>query len=108
MADWTIWHLFTGKDASKTAAPLAHLAQAGCQLQPWRPSARNGEYGLAFFDQPTPDIADVLQQTSCGGLRRVLAISVEDRPLPAKDVQFLLIGPIWLMSHVYRRLGVTF
>lgn len=95
MADWTIWHLFTGKDASKTAAPLAHLAQAGCQLQPWRPSARNGEYGLAFFDQPTPDIADVLQQTSCGGLRRVLAISVEDRPLPAKDVQFLLRNGAW-------------
>ncbi len=30
------------------------------------------------------------------------------RPSFFKDVQFLLIGPIWLMSHVYRRLGVTF
>jgi len=27
------------------------------------------------------------------------------RPSFFKDVQFLLIGPIWLMSHVYRRLG---
>jgi len=30
------------------------------------------------------------------------------RPSFFKDVQFLLIGPIWLMSHVYRRLGVSF
>lgn len=30
------------------------------------------------------------------------------RPSFFKDVQFLLIGPIWLVSHVYRRLGVAF
>ena len=30
------------------------------------------------------------------------------RPSFFKDVQFLLIGPIWLMSHVYRRLGVSY
>jgi uncharacterized membrane protein YGL010W len=30
------------------------------------------------------------------------------RPSFFKDVQFLLIGPIWLMSHVYRRLGLAF
>jgi uncharacterized membrane protein YGL010W len=30
------------------------------------------------------------------------------RPSFFKDVQFLLIGPIWLVSHVYRRLGVSF
>ena len=30
------------------------------------------------------------------------------RPSFFKDVQFLLIGPIWLVSHVYRRLGLAF
>ena len=30
------------------------------------------------------------------------------RPSFFKDVQFLLIGPIWLMSHLYRRLGVSY
>lgn len=30
------------------------------------------------------------------------------RPSFFKDVQFLLIGPIWLVSHVYRRLGVAY
>src|SRR4051812_46174637 len=30
------------------------------------------------------------------------------RPSFFKDVQFLLIGPIWLMSHVYRRLGLAY
>jgi uncharacterized membrane protein YGL010W len=30
------------------------------------------------------------------------------RPSFFKDVQFLLIGPIWLVSHVYRRLGLAY
>jgi uncharacterized membrane protein YGL010W len=30
------------------------------------------------------------------------------RPSFFKDVQFLLIGPIWLVSHAYRRLGIPF
>jgi uncharacterized membrane protein YGL010W len=30
------------------------------------------------------------------------------RPSFFKDVQFLLIGPIWLVTHVYRRLGLSF
>ena len=30
------------------------------------------------------------------------------RPSFFKDVQFLLIGPIWLMSHLYRRLGLAY
>jgi uncharacterized membrane protein YGL010W len=30
------------------------------------------------------------------------------RPSFFKDVQFLLIGPIWLVSHLYRRLGLSF
>jgi len=30
------------------------------------------------------------------------------RPSFFKDVQFLLIGPIWLMSHLYRRLGLSY
>ena len=30
------------------------------------------------------------------------------RPSFFKDVQFLLIGPVWLMSHVYRRLGLAY
>ena len=30
------------------------------------------------------------------------------RPSFFKDVQFLLIGPVWLVSHVYRRLGVSY
>lgn len=25
-----------------------------------------------------------------------------------KDVQFLLIGPLWLLGHVYRRLGIRY
>jgi uncharacterized membrane protein YGL010W len=28
------------------------------------------------------------------------------RPSFFKDVQFLLVGPLWLLAHVYRRLGV--
>jgi transcriptional regulator with GAF, ATPase, and Fis domain len=95
MADWTIWHLFTGTNASKTAAPLAQLASAGCQLQPWRSPGRNGEYGIVFFEEATAEVRDALQETSCGGLRRVLAISVEDRPLAAKDVQSLLQCGAW-------------
>lgn len=30
------------------------------------------------------------------------------RPSFFKDVQFLMIGPLWLMSFVYRRLGIRF
>jgi uncharacterized membrane protein YGL010W len=30
------------------------------------------------------------------------------RPSFMKDIQFLLIGPLWLLSHLYRRLGVSF
>ena len=30
------------------------------------------------------------------------------KPSFFKDVQFLLIGPMWLMSFVYRRLGIEF
>jgi uncharacterized membrane protein YGL010W len=30
------------------------------------------------------------------------------RPSFFKDIQFLLIGPIWLVSHVYRRIGVSY
>jgi uncharacterized membrane protein YGL010W len=30
------------------------------------------------------------------------------RPSFFKDLQFLLIGPIWLLSHLYRRLGVSY
>jgi uncharacterized membrane protein YGL010W len=30
------------------------------------------------------------------------------RPSFSKDVQFLLIGPLWLLSHLYRRLGVSY
>jgi uncharacterized membrane protein YGL010W len=30
------------------------------------------------------------------------------RPSFFKDVQFLLIGPLWLLADVYRRLGVRF
>jgi uncharacterized membrane protein YGL010W len=30
------------------------------------------------------------------------------RPSFFKDVQFLLIGPIWLLGHVYRRLGISY
>lgn len=29
------------------------------------------------------------------------------RPSFLKDLQFLLIGPVWLLSHVYRRLGIA-
>jgi len=30
------------------------------------------------------------------------------RPSFFKDVQFLLIGPLWLLAHVYRRLGIPY
>jgi uncharacterized membrane protein YGL010W len=30
------------------------------------------------------------------------------RPSFFKDLQFLLIGPLWLLSHLYRRLGIRF
>ncbi len=30
------------------------------------------------------------------------------RPSFIKDVQFLLIGPLWLISHLYRRLGISY
>jgi uncharacterized membrane protein YGL010W len=30
------------------------------------------------------------------------------RPSFFKDVQFLMIGPIWLVSHIYRRLGLAY
>lgn len=29
------------------------------------------------------------------------------RPAFFKDLQFLLIGPLWLLAHVYRRLGIA-
>jgi uncharacterized membrane protein YGL010W len=28
------------------------------------------------------------------------------RPSFLKDVQFLMIGPMWLLSHIYRRVGI--
>jgi uncharacterized membrane protein YGL010W len=30
------------------------------------------------------------------------------RPSFMKDLQFLLIGPLWLLGHLYRRLGVSY
>ena len=30
------------------------------------------------------------------------------RPSFFKDVQFLMIGPMWLLSHLYRRVGIPF
>jgi uncharacterized membrane protein YGL010W len=30
------------------------------------------------------------------------------RPSFFKDLQFLLIGPIWLLGHLYRRLGISY
>jgi uncharacterized membrane protein YGL010W len=30
------------------------------------------------------------------------------RPSFFKDLQFLMIGPMWLLSNVYRRLGIRF
>jgi uncharacterized membrane protein YGL010W len=30
------------------------------------------------------------------------------RPSFFKDVQFLMIGPLWLLGHVYRRLGINY
>lgn len=30
------------------------------------------------------------------------------RPSFFKDVQFLLIGPLWLLGHLYRRLGLNY
>jgi uncharacterized membrane protein YGL010W len=30
------------------------------------------------------------------------------RPSFMKDIQFLLIGPIWLLGHLYRKLGIAY
>ncbi len=30
------------------------------------------------------------------------------RPSFFKDVQFLLIGPLWLLGHLYRKLGISY
>jgi len=30
------------------------------------------------------------------------------RPSFMKDIQFLLIGPLWLVGHLYRRLGISY
>jgi uncharacterized membrane protein YGL010W len=30
------------------------------------------------------------------------------RPSFFKDVQFLLIGPLWLVAALYRRLGISY
>jgi uncharacterized membrane protein YGL010W len=30
------------------------------------------------------------------------------RPSFFKDVQFLLIGPLWVLSHLYRKLGIAY
>ena len=30
------------------------------------------------------------------------------RPSFFKDLQFLLIGPLWLLGHLYRRLGISY
>jgi|SRR5216117_3598291 len=30
------------------------------------------------------------------------------RPSFLKDIQFLLIGPLWLLGHLYRRLGISY
>jgi uncharacterized membrane protein YGL010W len=30
------------------------------------------------------------------------------RPSFMKDIQFLLIGPLWLIGHLYRRLGISY
>ncbi len=30
------------------------------------------------------------------------------RPSFFKDLQFLLIGPLWLLAHLYRRLGIAY
>ena len=90
MADSTIWHLFVGRDTSKTALPLERLSEAGCHSQPWRSSGHNGDYGIVFFEDATSELAGLLQETSHGGLNRVLAISLENRSLGIKDVQGLL------------------
>jgi uncharacterized membrane protein YGL010W len=30
------------------------------------------------------------------------------RPSFMKDIQFLLIGPLWLLGHLYRKLGIAY
>jgi uncharacterized membrane protein YGL010W len=30
------------------------------------------------------------------------------RPSFTKDLQFLLIGPLWLLGHLYRRVGIAY
>ena len=30
------------------------------------------------------------------------------KPSYFKDIQFLMIGPIWLLGFIYRRMGVTY
>jgi uncharacterized membrane protein YGL010W len=51
----------------------------------------------------------------CGGLfvlawiGQFIGHAIEGkRPSFFKDVQFLMIGPLWLLADVYRRLGIRF
>ena len=42
-----------------------------------------------------------------GWIGQFIGHSIEGtRPSFTKDLQFLLIGPIWLLGHLYRRLGI--
>jgi len=42
-----------------------------------------------------------------GWIGQFIGHSIEGkRPSFMKDIQFLLIGPVWLLGHLYRRLGI--
>jgi len=42
-----------------------------------------------------------------GWIGQFIGHSIEGkRPSFTKDIQFLLIGPLWLLGHLYRRLGI--
>jgi uncharacterized membrane protein YGL010W len=44
-----------------------------------------------------------------GWIGQFIGHSIEGkRPSFMKDIQFLLIGPLWLLGHLYRRLGITY
>jgi uncharacterized membrane protein YGL010W len=67
-------------------------------------------FGVRWMDTlPWPLWATCLTIFVIAWIGQFIGHSIEGtRPSFFKDVQFLLIGPIWLMSHVYRRLGFSY
>lgn len=64
---------------------------------------------LALATLPVPLWATSLAIFVLAWIGQFIGHHIEGRkPSFFKDVQFLLIGPIWLLSFIYRRLGIAY